>query len=90
MSHPTDKHCDTCVCDSGSFLAVVPTDYEIYAVASTEEEAKTKALNAAREWVNARFVADGLQPRYKDNAEVEEWLGCNVFPLSIYGVGQEG
>ena len=73
-----------------NFLAVVPTDYEIYAVGATEHEAKRKALSAAREWVNARFVADGEPIPYKTNKQVEEWLGCNVYPLSDLGVGQEG
>lgn len=90
MSHLNDKHCDTCVCDSGSFLAVVPTAYEIFAVGSTETEAKKKALDAALEWLKMGETEFERGQPYETIEQVEEWLGCNVYPLSIYGVGQEG
>lgn len=66
------------------YLAVVPTAYTIYAVANTEKKAKSLALNAAREWLAMGGV------KYKSLKELEEWLGCNVYPLSVDGVGQEG
>lgn len=90
MSHPTDKHCDTCHCDSKQYLAIVPTSYEIYAVANTEAKAKRLALKAALEFLspyNGEFK-DGV--KYRSMKDVEEQLGCNVYPLSTLGVGQEG
>ena len=71
------------------FLAIVPTYYEIYAVGSTEEEAKSKALTVAMEWLALRAVEYENDIRYTTTAEVEEQLGCNVFPI-IDGVAQEG
>lgn len=67
-----------------NYLAVVPTDYEIYAVGETEAKAKRAALKAAKEWLDRRDV------KYKSLKELEEWLGCNVYPISEFGVAQEG
>lgn len=66
------------------YLAVVSTDYEIYAIADTEAKARRNALVAAREWLAMSDI------KYKSLKELEEWIGCNVFPLSQFGVGQEG
>jgi hypothetical protein len=72
------------------YLAIVPTRYETYAVAGTEKEAKRKALTSAREWVNAQFAKDGVQPFYKTNAEVEDYLGVGVYELDENGLAREG
>jgi len=66
------------------YLAVVPTDYEIYAVGETEAKAKRAALKAAKEWLG------NLGVQYKSLKELEEWLGCNVYPISEFGIAQEG
>lgn len=72
------------------YLAIVPTAYEIYAIGSTEAEAKRKALGAALEWLQMGGVEYEHGKQYKTQAQVEEWLGCNVFQFSDLGVAQEG
>lgn len=67
----------------GQFLAVVPTSYEIFAVADTEAKAKKLALKAAHEWIEMSGV-------HTDVKTILAELGCNVYPLSSFGVGQEG
>ncbi len=66
------------------FLAVIDTDYAIYAVADTEQRARHNALVAAREWLTMSDI------KYKSLKDLEDHIRCNVFPLSEYGVGQEG
>lgn len=73
-----------------NYLAIVPTAYEIYAVGATEEEAKQKALEAALEWLVMREAEMERGKPYISTAEVEEYLGCNVYPISSEGVAQEG
>lgn len=75
---------------SANFLAVIPTRYEIYAVGETKEDARTKALEAAMEFVNKAFISDGESPPYNSIADAEEFLGCNVYELSIDGIAREG
>lgn len=72
------------------FLAVVPTAYEIYAVGATEQEAKDRALTAALEWLVMGEAEMEIGKPYISTEEVEEYLGCNVFPISSFGVAQEG
>lgn len=72
------------------FLAVVPTYYEIYAVGATEHEARRKALNAALEWLRMGKTEFEPGKPYTTQKQVEEWLGCNVFPISSEGIAQEG
>ena len=71
------------------FLAIVPTAYEIYAVADTEEKAKKLALDAALEWLVMGEAEKERGIPYINTDEVEEYLGCNVYQLNN-GVGQEG
>jgi predicted RNase H-like HicB family nuclease len=72
------------------FLAVVPTAYEIYAVGTTEAEAKKLALEAALEWLVMGEAEMERGIPYVNVKEVEEYLGCNVYPISEFGVAQEG
>lgn len=73
-----------------NYLAVVPTAYEIYAVGATEEEAKKRALDAALEWLVMGEAEMERGKPYINTKEVEEYLGCNVYPISDQGVAQEG
>lgn len=73
-----------------NYLAVVPTAYEIYAVGATEAEAKKRALEAALEWLVMGEAEMERGKPYISTAEVEEYLGCNVYPISEFGIAQEG
>lgn len=65
------------------YLARVDTNYTTYAIADTEAKAKRIALKSAREWLAKRDI------KYKSYAELEEWLGCSVFPIILNGATQE-
>lgn len=73
-----------------NYLATVETAYQIYAIGATEAEAKQRALDAALEWLVMGEAEMERGKPYISTEEVEEYLGCNVYPISSMGVAQEG